>query len=107
MAAFALEARARCLALFEEAEAEPAFRIGLDLGVAIGSRVGSGEGFLNLWGDAVRMAGQMAASAPEGGIQATEAVRAALSAQYLFRPRGRFYLPRHGTAESFILAAAL
>jgi class 3 adenylate cyclase len=107
MAAFALDARRCCLALFEEAEAEPAFRIGLDLGVAIGSRVGSGSGFLNLWGDAVRLAGQMAASAPEAGIQATEAVYDALSGQYLFRPRGRFHMPRRGAMNSFILAAEL
>jgi class 3 adenylate cyclase len=107
MAAFALDARRCCLALFEEAEAEPAFRIGLDLGVAIGSRVGSGAGFLNLWGDAVRLAGQMAASAPESGIQATEAVYGALSGQYLFRPRGRFHMPRRGAMSSFVLAAEL
>ncbi|WP_027284710.1 cache domain-containing protein [Rubritepida flocculans] len=107
MAAFALAARRCCLALFEEAEAEPAFRIGLDLGVAIGSRVGPGSGFLNLWGDAVRLAGQMAASAPEGGIQASEAVYAALAGQYLFRPRGRFHMPRRGAMSSYILAAEL
>jgi class 3 adenylate cyclase len=107
MAAFALAARRCCLALFEEAEAEPAFRIGLDLGVAIGSRVGPGSGFLNLWGDAVRLAGQMAASAPEAGIQASEAVYAALAGQYLFRPRGRFHVPRRGAMSSFILAAEL
>ncbi|UPY39100.1 cache domain-containing protein [Sediminicoccus sp. KRV36] len=107
IAAFALAARSCCAALFEEAEAEPGFRIGLDMGVAIGSRVGSGEGFLNLWGDAARLADQMAQSAPLGGIQATEAVYAALAGQYLFRPRGAFHVPLHGPRNCYILAAAL
>lgn len=107
MAGFALAARARCAALFEEAEVEPGFRIGLDTGVAIGSRVGSGEGFLNLWGDAARLADQMAQSAPLGGIQATEAVYDALAGQYLFRPRGAFHVPQHGRRNCYILAAAL
>jgi class 3 adenylate cyclase len=106
-AAFALAARAACLRLFDEAESEPAFRIGLDLGVAIGSRIGAAPGFVNLWGQAVRVAEQLAASAPEGGIQASETVYAALSDTYLFRPRGRFHLPGQGVASSFILAAEL
>ena len=107
IAAFALAARACCTQLFEEAEVEPGFRIGLDTGVAIGSRVGSGEGFLNLWGDAARLADQMAESAPLGGIQATEAVYDALAGQYLFRPRGAFHVPMHGPRNCYILAAAL
>jgi adenylate cyclase len=106
-AAFALAARAACLRLFDEAESEPSFRIGLDLGVAIGSRVGSAPAFVNLWGEAVRVAGQLAASAPEAGIQASEAIYAALSGAYLFRPRGRFHMPGQGVASSFILAAEL
>jgi class 3 adenylate cyclase len=107
IAAFALAARACCLRLFEEAGAEPAFRIGLDLGVVIGGRVGTEPGFLNLWGEAVRVAGQMAASAPEAGIQASESIYAALAGSHLFRPRGRFHMPGHGAMSSFILAAEL
>lgn len=107
MASFALAARACCAVLFEEAEVEPGFRIGLDVGVVIGSRVGSGAGFLNLWGDAVRLADQMAQSAPLGGIQATEAIYAALAGEYLFRPRGAFHMPPHGRMSCYILAAPL
>lgn len=107
MASFALAARACCASLFEEAEVEPGFRIGFDVGVVIGSRVGSGAGFLNLWGDAVRLADQMAQSAPLGGIQATETVYSALAGQYLFRPRGAFHMPPHGRMSCYILAAPL
>lgn len=107
IATFALAARGACLHIFEQAETEPTFSIGLDLGVAIGSRVGSAAPFLNLWGEAVRAARELAASAPVGGIQASDSVYAALADAFLFRPRGRFHVPGRGVASSFILAAEL
>ncbi len=85
--------------------------MGLDLGLALGSRLGQGagggDGFLNLWGEAPEAADRMAASAPEGGVQATERAYAALSATHLFRPRGAFHLPRLGAMNSYVLAAGL
>ncbi|WP_424811947.1 cache domain-containing protein [Roseococcus sp. YIM B11640] len=107
IADFALAARKLCTTLFEEAGGEPAFRIGMDLGIAFGGRVGPGEGFLNLWGEAVTLAGHMADSAPLGGIQVTAALYGAVSGQFLFRPRGAFLMPRHGRKASYVLAAAL
>ena len=107
VAAFALAARDRLAALFEEAGHPPAFRIGIDLGLALGSRLGAGEGFLNLWGEAPEAADRMAASAPEASVQATERAYAALSQSHLFRPRGAFHLPRLGAMNSYVLAAAL
>lgn len=107
IAGFALAARELCTAFFEEAGGEPAFRIGMDLGIAFGGRMGAGEGFLNIWGEAVTLAGHMAESAPLGGIQATTGLYAAISGQFLFRPRGAFLMPRHGRSASYVLAAAL
>ncbi|MBY0336931.1 MAG: hypothetical protein K2X11_09970, partial [Acetobacteraceae bacterium] len=107
IARFALLARDRCAALFEEAGHEPDFRIGLDAGAVLSGRIGAGEGFVNLWGGAARAAGRMAASAPRGGIQATEALQAVLADRFLFRPRGAFHLPHLGTMNSYVLAAAL
>lgn len=104
IAAAALDMRDRCHALFEEARMPTGFRIGLDLGVAIGSSVGRGPRFFNLWGDAVRTADHLAASAPIGAIQASQPLYEALQRSFLFRPRGSFYLPRVGEMRSFILA---
>lgn len=104
IAAAALDIRDRCHALFEEARMPPGFRIGLDLGVAIGSSVGRGPRFFNLWGDAVRTADHLATSAPIGAIQASQPLYEALQRSFLFRPRGSFYLPRVGEMRSFILA---
>ncbi|MDB5377670.1 MAG: rane protein of unknown function [Rubritepida sp.] len=107
VAGFALAARELCTGLFEEAGGEPAFRIGMDLGIAFGGRIGAGEGFLNIWGEAVTLADHMADSAPLGGIQATAAFYAAVSGRFLFRPRGAFLMPRQGRKSSYVLAAAL
>jgi len=107
IAAFALEARDRLAAVFEDADLNPAFRIGIDCGIAIGSAVGRGPRLFNLWGEAPRTADAMAVSAPQGGIQVTEAAYNRLRQHYLFRPRGSFYLPRVGAARTFILAGRL
>jgi len=104
LANFALAVRDACASLFEAGEHGAKFRIGLDYGLAIGGGLGSAPRVFNLWGDAVRSAAEMAASAPPGGIQATEAVYAALRQMFLFRPRGSFYIPRVGEARTFILA---
>jgi adenylate cyclase len=59
----ALSIRDRCMALFEEMERPPAFRIGVDCSPAMGSRLGTSPEIFNLWGDAVQTADVMASSA--------------------------------------------
>ena len=99
---------ARCLDLFEDAHHPPAFRIGIDFGIAIGSPLGRQPRLFNLWGEAVRTADTMAASAPgPATIQVSEAVYQRLRQQFLFRPRGSFYVPRVGAARTFVLASRL
>jgi adenylate cyclase len=47
----------------------------------------------------------MAQSAPDGGsIQVSERAYERVRRLFLFRPRGIFYLPRVGTARTFIRA---
>ena len=59
----------------------------------------------NLWGDVIRTAELMAQSAAgTGSIQVSEHAYEQLRQQFLFRARGVFYLPRVGTARTFILA---
>jgi len=107
IADMALAIRDRCIALFEESERSHAFQIGIDCSLAIGGAVGNEPRVFNLWGDAVHIAGAMAASAPPGTVQATEAAYQRLREDFLFRPRGRFYLPRVGDARTFVLAGRL
>jgi adenylate cyclase len=101
----ALVLRDCCMGLFEETSHAPAFRIGIDCGPALGSRLGAGPEIFNLWGDAVQTADAMASSAMAGTVQVSEAAYQRLRGDFLFRPRGRFYLPRRGEAETFILAS--
>ncbi|HEV2548282.1 MAG TPA: cache domain-containing protein [Stellaceae bacterium] len=103
----AVALRQRCLTLFEGCDRPPEFRIGLDHGIAIGSVVGSDPKVFNLWGEAVRSADSMARTALPGTIQATEAAFAQLRHDFLFRPRGRFFLPRIGEAQTFVLSGRL
>jgi adenylate cyclase len=107
IADMALAIRDRCIALFEENERTQEFQIGIDCSLAIGGAVGSEPRIFNLWGDAVRTAGAMAASALPGTVQATEAAYQRLRHDFLFRPRGSFYLPDVGAARTFVLAARL
>lgn len=102
----AVAARDRCLEMFEEADYPPSFRIGIDCGIVIGSKVGRDPRLFNLWGEAVRTADMMAASAAmPGAIQVSEAAYRRLREHFLFRPRGTFYLPRVGPAQTFVLAS--
>ncbi len=107
IAELAVAVRDRCIALFEESDRPQEFRIGIDCGAAIGGAVGTNPRVFNLWGDAVRTASAMAASALPGSVQATEAAYGRLRQAFLFRPRGSFYLPRLGEARIFVLAGRL
>ena len=107
IADMALAVRDHCIALFEESERTQEFQIGIDCSLAIGGALGSEPRIFNLWGDAVRIAGAMAASALPGTVQATEAAYQRLRQDFLFRPRGNFYLPHVGAARTFVLAARL
>jgi adenylate cyclase len=103
----AVAMRQRCLTLFEDSDRPPEFRIGIDHGIAIGSVVGGDPRIFNLWGESVRTADSMARSALPGTIQATEAAYAQLRQDFLFRPRGRFFLPRVGETRTFVLSGRL
>ena len=81
------------------------FRIGIDFGPALGCPLGEEPRLFNLWGDVIRNAELMAQSAAESGtIQVSEGAYEQLRQNFLFRARGVFYIPRIGTARTFILA---
>ncbi len=101
----ALAAREACLSLLAQAGLDPVFHIGIDFGAALGGVLGQEPRLFNLWGDVIRTAELMAHSATDGGtIQVSEGAYEQLRQQFLFRARGVFYVPRVGTARTFILA---
>jgi len=104
IAGMAMALRERLNELYDEARQVPDFRIGLDLGIAIGSPLGHGPRLYNLWGEAVQVAATMADSAPAGAVQVTEAAYNHLARSFLFRSRGNFWLPRVGESRMFVLA---
>ena len=107
IAGAAVAARNRLAALFEESGLEPCFQLGIDSGMAIGQALGGEHRIFNLWGQAVRTAQVMAASALPGSIQTSEAAYLQLRQGFLMRPRGTFYLPEAGASQTFILAGRL
>ena len=104
LADMAVALRERCEALLEDVEDPAAFAMGLDVGLALGGMVGADPGIFNLWGEAVRGAEALAASAPEGAIQASDSAYGLLRQDFLFRPRGRFFRPDIGESPLYVLA---
>jgi adenylate cyclase len=101
-----IAARERCLELFEAVGRDPTFRIGVARGFAIGGKIGRNPRLFNLWGPAVFAAELMAETcAGPGLVQVDEAAYLDLRADFLFRPRGEFYLPRHGPTQTFVLGS--
>jgi class 3 adenylate cyclase len=107
IASTAVASRERITELYRTRGLTPDFQLGIDHGAAIGRTVGANPSVFNLWGDAVDTARTMAASALPGAIQASEAAYLALRRSFLFRPRGSFFRPQTGVAQTFILAGRL
>jgi adenylate cyclase len=93
--------------LTDVAGAGAEFRIGLGFGGAFGCMVGRELQQFNLWGEAIETAEIMARSAASGAIQASAGAYARLRQDFLFRPRGSFYLPGVGQSRTFVLAGQL
>jgi adenylate cyclase len=103
----AVAGRDRISGLFKAHGLTPNFRLGIDSGAAIGHAVGTEPALFNLWGEAVQTARTMAAASLPGAIQVCEAAYQRLRHSFLFRPRGTFYLPLVGRAQTFVLAGRL
>jgi adenylate cyclase len=105
--AAAVAIRDRLSQLVETGDHDVAFRIGLGFGPGYGCYVGRERQHFNLWGEAFETADLMAQSAAPGAIQASAASYARLRQDFLFRPRGTFYLPGVGQSGTFVLAGQL
>jgi len=107
IAALAIAIRDRLAALIDTAGPGAEFRIGLGFGGCYGCLVGRERQQFNLWGEAFETADLMARSAAPGAIQASAGAYARLRQDFLFRPRGTFYLPGVGQSRTFVLAGQL
>ena len=65
-----------------------------------------GEG-LNLWGDAVRVAEDLAQTGLAGAIVVAEAPYILLRDRFVFQARGKFYLAGAGEMSTYLLASRL
>jgi class 3 adenylate cyclase len=101
-----IAARGRCLELFESSRGPQSFRIGISCGLAVGGNVGHEPRLFNLWGDAVRTSEIMADTGVGAGtIQVCGTTYRRLRAEFLFRPRGAYYLPGFGPMHTFVLGS--
>jgi adenylate cyclase len=103
IAEFAICVKGICERLFARQQAALAFRIGIDLGPAIGSLLGRERGAFVFWGESVQMARTMADTGLPGAIQVTESVYAKLKGGYLFQLRGHHYVEGLGELATYLL----
>jgi adenylate cyclase len=107
--ALAARAIARAALALREREdlSASGLRMGIDTGVVLGSPIGRGHHCYNLWGAAARRAAEMAQSAPMGAIQVTASAYRHLVGEFLFRPRGGFYMHPEGETATYLLAGRI
>ena len=103
----ALAVQDECARSFADLGGPLDYAIGLDTGMVIGSSVGFGQTAYNVWGDAVRLASSLAATAQRGTIQASEASYEQLRDRFVFRRRGGFYLEQVGEMTTYVLRGRL
>nr|WP_294915447.1 cache domain-containing protein [uncultured Neokomagataea sp.] len=97
--------REACYVRLAQADMDPVFRIGLDMGPLAVAQLGNGPSVLNFWGRAIVAAERLALTAPDAGtIQVSEDAYTVLREQFLFRSRGMFFVPGRGAVQSFTLA---
>jgi class 3 adenylate cyclase len=107
LAALALEIQDACQQISLGSSRRLDFKIGVDTGTAMGSSVGREQETYNIWGDAVRTAERMAESGVQGEIHVSESTYHRTRSRFLFRLRGRFYIPGVGELSTYILTGSL
>lgn len=103
----ALSLQDHCTHLFADLDKRMAFRIGIDRGAVIGSRLGRRQRSYNIWGDAVGVALKMADSGVTGRIHVSEAAYRLLRESFVFKVRGNFYLKDIGEISTYILTGRI
>ena len=107
IADLALSIQDKCSLLFADLDKPMEFMIGIDTGGVIGSPVGRRQKTYNIWGEAVSTASMMASNGIIGGVQVSETAYRGLRESYLFRVRGRYFVPNIGEISTFILTGRI
>lgn len=79
------------------------FRLAIDVGTVMASTVGTEPPTRNLWGGALTVAKVLATTASRRSIAASETTYDILAGDFLFRPRGSYFLPETGTMRTFVM----
>jgi adenylate cyclase len=102
-----IDLRDRLLEITASWGAGSEFRISMDIGSVMASYVGVDAAACNLWGGAVAVAKILAATGGRRLITVSEAAYSVLARDFLFRPRGTYFLPETGTMRTFVLVGEL
>lgn len=78
-------------------------RIGINSGPVVAGVVGTIKLAYDMWGPTVNLANQMETSSFPGGIQVTQSTYNLLKDDYLFEPRGEFYVKGQGEVATYML----
>jgi class 3 adenylate cyclase len=98
-----LEMRDRLTALEEKWQTSLDFQFAIDVGPVMHSTVGGDPTRRNLWGGAIGIAKILAATTAPRTIATSETAYQLLSAHFLLRPRGTYFLPETGMMRTFVM----
>lgn len=102
-----LDLRDRLIELEERWGASLDFRLAIDIGTVMASTVGTEPPSRNLWGGAIGIAKVLAGTTARRTIAASETAYDHLSTQFLFRPRGSYFLPETGNMRTFVMVGRI
>ena len=107
MASAMLELRDRLIELEDRWGTSLDFRLAIDIGTVMASTVGTEPPSRNLWGGAIGIAKVLAGTTARRTIAASETAYDLLSTQFLFRPRGSYFLPETGNMRTFVMVGRI
>jgi adenylate cyclase len=107
MATAMLDLRDRLIELEDRWGTSLDFRLAIDIGTVMASTVATDPPSRNLWGGAVGIAKVLATATARRTIAASETAYDLLSTQFLFRPRGSYFLPETGNMRTFVMVGRI
>lgn len=107
MATAMLELRDRLIELEDRWSTSLDFRLAIDIGTVMASTISTEPPSRNLWGGAIGVAKVLAGTTARRTIAASETAYDLLSTQFLFRPRGSYFLPETGNMRTFVMVGRI
>jgi class 3 adenylate cyclase len=107
IADIALAFAGECSRAFSEMDQPMCMRIGIDTGAVVAGEIGRDHRAYHVWGEAPRTAAALAALGMEGAIQVSEETYRLIRADFLFQPRGTYFLDGVGLLRAYLLTSRL